>query len=215
MSEAGHTDWNSEGRTAWAQPRAVGAPLSRGAARHPSAGALGAPRQLAPPPGRPLPNSSGDPETSHASSSPSSSVDRIVHAVRSAVPFVQRLLPLLDGNVAGAVVNVLSSHAQKQTAQAPVNLAPVQNQIGELQIQQAELGHQVQEQTGMLQRTQDQLEMVREATDRNTLEQQELMEDLKTMGRKINLVAVLALGLLAISVALNLILYLHLERVLP
>jgi hypothetical protein len=57
--------------------------------------------------------------------------------------------------------------------------------------------------------------MVREATDRNTLEQQELLEDLKSVGNKVNIVAVIALGLLGISILLNLVLYLHIQRVLP
>jgi len=56
--------------------------------------------------------------------------------------------------------------------------------------------------------------MVREATDRNTLEQQELLEDLKAVGGKVNLVAIIALGLLAISILLNVALYLHIQRVL-
>jgi hypothetical protein len=57
--------------------------------------------------------------------------------------------------------------------------------------------------------------MVREATDRNTLEQQELLEDLKSVSNKVNVVAVIALGLLGISILLNLVLYLHIQRVLP
>jgi hypothetical protein len=57
--------------------------------------------------------------------------------------------------------------------------------------------------------------MVREATDRNTLEQQELLEDLKTVGNKVNAFALIALALLALSVLLNVILYLHIRRVLP
>jgi hypothetical protein len=57
--------------------------------------------------------------------------------------------------------------------------------------------------------------MVREATDRNTLEQQELLEDLKTVGNKVNVYALFALGLLAVSILLNVILYLHIQRVLP
>ena len=57
--------------------------------------------------------------------------------------------------------------------------------------------------------------MVREATDRNTLEQQELLEDLKTVGNKVNVVALIALGLLVITILLNLVLYMHIQRVLP
>ena len=57
--------------------------------------------------------------------------------------------------------------------------------------------------------------MVREATDRNTLEQQELLEDLKGVGNKVNVYALVALALLVVSVLLNVILYLHIQRVLP
>jgi len=66
-----------------------------------------------------------------------------------------------------------------------------------------------------LKRVEDQLEMVREATDRNTLEQQELMEDLKVVGNKVNVFALVALGLLAVSVIINVVLYLHILKVLP
>jgi hypothetical protein len=61
----------------------------------------------------------------------------------------------------------------------------------------------------------DQLEMVREATDRNTLEQQELIEDLKGVGNKVKLFSLIALGLLAVSVVINVVLYLHIIKVLP
>ena len=71
------------------------------------------------------------------------------------------------------------------------------------------------EQNSTLKRVEDQLEMVREATDRNTLEQQELIEDLRAVGNKVTTFALFALGLLAASVLLNVILYLHLKRVLP
>ena len=71
------------------------------------------------------------------------------------------------------------------------------------------------EQNNSLKRVEDQLEMVREATDRNTLEQQELLEDLKTFGNKVKAVAFIALGLVAIGFLLNLMLFLHIQRVLP
>lgn len=214
MSEAEERVLKGEGedQRAWAQPRAVGAPLSRGSGRRSLA--TGGPRQLPPPPGRPLPKESGGSTTPNGSSA-ASSVDRVVNAFRSAMPFVQRLLPLIEGNVTGAVVNVLASHAQKPAPQAQVDLTPIENRLGELQLQQTELGGQVQDQNTHLKRVQDQLEMVREATDRNTLEQQELMEDLKAVGNKVNVVALVALALLVVSVALNVVLYLHLQRVLP
>jgi hypothetical protein len=77
------------------------------------------------------------------------------------------------------------------------------------------LREQFVEQNSSLKRVEDQLELVREATDRNTLEQQELLEDLKSVGNKVNIVAIVAIGLLAISVVLNLLLFMHIQRVLP
>ncbi len=96
-----------------------------------------------------------------------------------------------------------------------MNLAPLEDGLAELQTQQKELREQVAEQNSSLKKVEDQLEMVREATDRNTLEQQELMEDLKSVGNKVNVLALVAFGLLAISIFLNVVLYLHIRRVLP
>jgi t-SNARE complex subunit (syntaxin) len=100
-------------------------------------------------------------------------------------------------------------------AHPPVNIEPIENSLAELQTQHRDLRSQVAEQNTSLKRVEDQLEMVREATDRNTLEQQELLEDLKTVGNKINVFALVALVLLAASILLNVILFLHIQRVLP
>jgi hypothetical protein len=215
MRESDGMDWGQQSNTGTPvapHPRAVGSPLPRGSARHTAATQGQQNRQLAsPPPGRPLATSQEEP----AQGASGSGVDRIVTALRSAVPFVQRLLPLLDGNIASAVANVLTSHPPKAAPPVSVNLAPLEETLTELQIQHRELHDQVVEQNTSLKRVEDQLEMVREATDRNTLEQQELMEDLKAVGTKVNIVALVALALLGISLFLNLILYLHIERVLP
>jgi hypothetical protein len=128
------------------------------------------------------------------------------------------MLPLLDGNIGTAMANILNPPpppAPPKPHVPPVDLAPLEAGVAELKTQQLELKAQVSEQNSSLKRVEDQLEMVREATDRNTLEQQELLEDLKSVGGKLNLVAIIALGMLAISILLNLALYLHIERVLP
>jgi hypothetical protein len=74
---------------------------------------------------------------------------------------------------------------------------------------------QVTEQNTTLKRVEDQLEMVREATDRNTLEQQELLEDLKAFGNKVKVVAIVALVLAAVGFFMTLALFLHIQKVLP
>ncbi len=197
------------------QPRAVGSPLpvgSGGNLRPPQAQEV--PRRLtsAPPPGRALANVP-------APAPQPSGLQRAVNALRVALPIVQRILPLFDGNIATTVSNILTPPPPKPAPAPPppppMDLAPIENSLAELKTQHTDLREQVAEQNSSLKRVEDQLEMVREATDRNTLEQQELLEDLKAVGNKVNLVAVIAIGLLAITVLINLLLYMHIQRVLP
>ena len=195
------------------RPRAIGSPLPMGVSRRQQLSPeQGDARRLAqaPPPGRAL--SGGAP-----AEEPSFNLQRIMSALRSALPLVQRILPLLDGNITSAIGNLVAPHPHPQaSAPAPkVDLVPLEDGLIALQTQHRELRDQVMEQNTSLKRVEDQLEMVREATDRNTLEQQELLEDLKTFGNKVKLVVIIALGLVAIGVLLNLILYLHIQRVLP
>jgi hypothetical protein len=139
-----------------------------------------------------------------------------VSAVRAWLPIVQRILPLLDGNFGTAVSNILTPYPQHTAPPTPpVNLEPIEDSLADLQTQHLDLRNQVAEQNTSIKRVEDQLELVREATDRNTLEQQELLEDLKVVGNKVNLFAVIALVLLAVSVIVNVVLYLHILKVLP
>jgi hypothetical protein len=144
-----------------------------------------------------------------------SGVQRFISGVRATLPFIQRILPLLDGNIGTAVSNLIAPPAHRLAPPPPVDLAPIEQGISSLQAQQHELRTQVADQNTSLKRVEDQLEMVREATDRNTLEQQELLEDLKGIGNKVNIFAMIAILLLVVSVMVNVILYLHIKRVLP
>jgi hypothetical protein len=190
-------------------PHAIGSPLPMGAGRRSpinSAENIGN-GIAAGPPGRALPASAGTDE--------STGLARAVNAVRAALPLVQRLLPLLDGNIATALVNLFTPHPHAAPPPPKVDLAPLENSLTELQTQHRSLRDQVTEQSASLKRVEDQLEMVREATDRNTLEQQELLEDLKTFSNKAKVVAVLTVGLLAISLLVNVVLLVHMKSVFP
>jgi len=218
MNDSEDFGLNDQGRLAQivgeSHPRAVGSPLpvgSGGRSSRTSAQDGLKPVSSALPPGRALANSSANASQAEQPSS----IQRAVSALRLALPFVQRILPLLDGNIATTVSNILSPHPQTQQPPSPVNLAHIEDGLADLQTQHRDLREQVVEQNSSLKRVEDQLEMVREATDRNTLEQQELIEDLKGVGNKVNLLALTALCLLAISIVLNVVLYLHIQRVLP
>lgn len=194
------------------QPRVVGAPLPMG-----SSGRTALATEVAgveslpsvPQPGRALASSQAP---AAASPHAGNGFQRAVGALRLALPFVQRILPLLDGNVATSLSNLL---APQPAPPPPVNLTHVEDSLAELAAEHRDLRDQVVEQNSSLKRVEDQLEMVREATDRNTLEQQELLEDLKAVGNKVNAFAFFAILLLGISILLNVVLYLHIRRVLP
>lgn len=142
----------------------------------------------------------------------SSHLRRSIHILQKAVPLFQRLLPLLDGNVAATVVNVLTSQS---AAPAPtVNLAPVEESVTKLRAQNRELHDQLDEQNLALKRLEHRLETVRDAADQTALGQQELLATLKRTNKKVNIVTFVALALLIISILLNLALLLHLERAL-
>jgi hypothetical protein len=194
------------------RPRAVGSPLSMGASRrslHASADS-NTRRLTPPPPGRALGGASTPADEQ-------SSAQRAMSALRSALPFVQRLLPLLDGNFATAIANLITSHAHPPAPPPPpkLDLAPIEDGLSSLQAQHKNLRDQMAEQNTSLKRVEDQLEMVREATDRNTLEQQELLEDLKAFGNTVRIFAIVTLGLVAVGFFLTLALFLHIQRVLP
>ena len=162
-----------------------------------------------PPPGRALTNPSAS-----SSAQQSSGMERAMGVLRLALLFVQRILPLLDGNIGTAVSNMLTPHPQLPPP-PQVDLTPIEDGLVQLHTLHRDLRNQFIEQNSSLKRVEGQLEMVREATDRNTLEQQELLEDLKAFGNKVNMFAIFALGLLAVSILLNVILFLHIQRVLP
>lgn len=177
-------------------PRTTGAPLPTGTSTQPQP-----PYRTPPPPGRTL--SAPQDETG---------TQRAMAILKQAMPFLQKLLPLLEGNVVSAVANVFAARPHHTP---PVDLTPVRHQVSELQLQQSDLRNQVIEQNTAIKRVEDQLGMVREATDRNTLEQQELIEDLKAVGNKVNLFALLLFVMLIVSLLLNAALFLHIKQVLP
>jgi hypothetical protein len=192
--------------------RVIGSPLPMGSGRLPAGRPGPGSGVQSNPPGRALPASTNPGSTS---AEEPSGVQRAMNAVRAVMPVVQRLLPLLEGNVLTAISNVLTPRPQAPPPAPKIDLAPIENSLTELQTQHRGLRDQVIEQNATLKRVEDRLELVREATDRNTLEQQELLEDLKLFSRKVKIFVAIGIGMLVIGIVLNLLLFLHIERVLP
>ena len=92
------------------RPRAVGSPLSMGTSRRVAHLTTEEEiNQLHSPDAGQLPESVPEPDEA------SPSVQRAASLLRTVIPFVQRLLPLFDGNFGSAISNLLAPHAHPQT----------------------------------------------------------------------------------------------------
>lgn len=153
---------------------------------------------------------------------PKSGIQRAINAVRSTLPLVQRLLPLLEGNLATAATAITALVAAQPPRHTPapppppvqVDLEPVERGLAEVRTSNRELRNQFAEQATTLKRVEDQLDRVREATDRNTLEQQELVEDLRAVGSRVSTLAIVGLVILVVSLLLNGYLIFQLQHIL-
>ena len=147
-----------------------------------------------------------------------SGFQRTIDALVSALPVVQKLLPLLESNFSAAISALVVPqpihHPTPPPTTVHVDLEPVERGLAEVRSSHRELRTQVQEQVTTFKRVEDQLERVREATDRNTLEQQELVEDLRSVGSRVSLFAIIGLVLLLVSLGLNAWLLVQLQHIL-
>jgi hypothetical protein len=115
---------------------------------------------------------------------------RSILQLRVLLPYVSKLLPLLETGLIGQ-----SAHSSAQSTNTA--LAAVEKNAIEIQNSHRELRLQLQDQAVEFKRVDEQLERLREATERNTLEQQELIEDLKSFAGTIKWVGWTAVVLLA------------------
>ncbi|MGA3345812.1 MAG: hypothetical protein ABSC76_13175 [Terracidiphilus sp.] len=156
---------------------------------------------------------------------PATGLQRAAGALRTVLPHLLRLLPLLDGNVGSAVSNLLNPPQPAAPPAPPVDLEPIEHGMAELQGEHRGLRAQVLEQNASLDRIEGRLQTVEEEIASNALAQQELLtelkavgnrvEELKVAGRKSNIFVLVTLGLLALSILANVVLLLHFIHILP
>ncbi len=137
-------------------------------------------------------------------------MQRAMQGLRIALPIVRKVLPLLEGQVFTTLSNLLAP----QPAPPPADLSPLEGSLADLKTRHMELFNRLGEQNAALKRLAERLDQVQEAADRNALEQKELRDGLRSVGRKANLIAIVALCLLALSLAANVFLFMHFQRVL-
>lgn len=139
-------------------------------------------------------------------------MERAMHGLRAALPLVQKVLPLLEGQVFTVLSNLLA--APHPAPPPPADLSPLEGSLADMRTRHMELFNQVLQQNASLKRLAERLEQVQAAADRNALEQKDLRESLRSVARRANGIAIAALCLLAASLAANLFLFLHFQRIL-
>ncbi len=129
---------------------------------------------------------------------------------KTALVIAQKMMPLLDGNVVTTVSNLLAPRVV--AAASAKELATIESGLKTLNDSHRGLSDRVAEQNSAVKSLADRLDLVKEATDRNTLEQQEMMADARALRKKMVFFAWAGMALLVASVAMNLILLLRMMR---
>ena len=138
-----------------------------------------------------------------------SGFQRTVSAIRTVLPALQKLLPLLDGNVASAVGNLLAPRPQA----SPLDTASIEYGLGRLRSEQVELHSVVEQQSAALKRLDSQLTTVKETSERTVQEQRELSAEVEKLRTKVTAFSWIGLFLLVVSIVLNVLLLVRIERV--
>jgi len=137
---------------------------------------------------------------------PPAALQRTAAAIRTMVPLAQKLLPLLDGNVASAVANLLAPRVLSAPA---VDLEPLETAIARVRGDLAVMQDKSSQQDTALKRIDDQLETLKEALERASLDQKEAAEELTRTRKSVRTFAVIGLVLLLLLIGLNAVLFLY------
>jgi hypothetical protein len=142
---------------------------------------------------------------------------RTANVIRAALPVVEALVAAFDKNAGAPLSSALVPLTAEPAAPPPLplDLAPIDEKLGDIKTLHIELRDQIVVQNATVNQISDHLEGVRQSTDRNTRRQHELIEELRSVGKKVNLIAVTALGMTAVCVALNVLLVLRVFKIIP
>ncbi len=135
-------------------------------------------------------------------------LSRAIGIARVVLPVVQKVLPLLEGNVVSAAANLLSP------ASRPVDLEPVRSAIGKLQADQRTLRGQVTDQKSTLNSIEEELTTIKEGIERNTSEIRELAEAQLNLSRRLTRLVWMIFILLTLSIAFTTLVCIRLAYIL-
>jgi hypothetical protein len=144
--------------------------------------------------------SSGEENSSSSSAEvPSKGLWGLVKKMRSTLPLVAKVLPLLDSGIATALAPISSALAPQPT----VNTKAIERSIAEVQSAQRDLRTHVQNHALQLKRVEEQLVHVREEADRNAREQQNKLEEIRSGISTVKIIGILVLLLVLVGIGLE------------
>lgn len=124
---------------------------------------------------------------------------RTLGIVKTVLPLVQKALPLLDGNVAAVIANILAPSIQS----AHVDLQPLEDGVARLRADHVSLHSKVEAQGTALKKMGSQLESLNDAAEKLALDQKELAEEVHGIRRRVSTFAWIGVVLLAILLVMN------------
>jgi hypothetical protein len=124
-------------------------------------------------------------------------LERAVGLAKTMLPLVGNLLPLLEGNVAGAAANLIAN----RHGQGPqVDLKPMEEAIAKLQADQRALTFHTGEQKRAIRRIEDEFTALQESVQKHAADQAELAEALVKLSKRTSSFMRLVTILLIVSI---------------
>lgn len=153
----------------------------------------------------------GQPAQRASKSQPAGGLQRTAGAIRTIVPLAQKLLPLLDGNVASVVANLLAPRLPGPPA---IDLAPLETSLTKLRGELAVMHDKHAQQDVAFRRIDDQLGKMKEALERTAMEQQEVAQEVGKVRRSVLVLWLIGVGLVVVSIGLNAAVFLYVKGIL-
>jgi hypothetical protein len=127
--------------------------------------------------------------------------ERALGVAKTVLPYVGKMLPLLEGNFVSAATNLLANRPMQE-----VDLKPLEESIARLQADQRALTFHTTEQKRAIQRLQDEFTTVQEAVQKNAADQAELIEHVAKLAKRTSSFMRLVTILLLVSILFTVLL---------
>jgi hypothetical protein len=136
-----------------------------------------------------------------------SGFQRTAAAIRTMVPVLQKMLPLLEGNVMSAAANLLAPTLLSPT----VDLSPLEASLATLRGEIASLEHRNDERDRALKRVEEQLEGMKDGLERAAHEQKQAADELSRVRTRLAVFSAIGVALLLVSIGVNTALFLYVK----